>query len=172
MSALKQKKERGQQSVTQVTRRKARLFLAASGAVLVVFIAVFMLGQGQRNDSMIPIAGSSSSAAGGLAPARPDFQKLKGQWQRPDGGYIIDIMNIEAGGKMQAGYYNPRPIHVSRAEAAEEGETLGVFIELNDVNYPGSTYTLRYDPANDQLHGIYYQAALQQSFEVVFARMK
>ena len=40
------------------------------------------------------------------------------------------------------------------------------------MNYPGSTYTLTYDPASDQLKGVYYQAALQQRFEVVFVRMK
>jgi len=33
-----------------------------------------------------------------------------------------------------------------------------VFIELRDVNYPGSTYSLTYEPASDQLKGIYYQA--------------
>ena len=46
-----------------------------------------------------------------------------------------------------------------------------VFLELRDVHYPGSTYTLTYDPARDQLQGVYYQAALQQRFDVVFVRM-
>ena len=68
--------------------------------------------------------------------------------------------------------FNPRPIKVSQAEAAQEGATTKVFLELRDVQYPGSTYTLRYDPASDQLKGVYYQAALQQSFNVVFVRMK
>ena len=38
--------------------------------------------------------------------------------------------------------------------------------------YPGSTYTLTYNPAKDMLVGFYYQAAMQQNFDVVFARMK
>jgi hypothetical protein len=42
---------------------------------------------------------------------------------------------------------------------------------LRDVHYPGSTYTLTYDPAHDQLKGVSYQAALQQRFDVVFVRM-
>ena len=46
------------------------------------------------------------------------------------------------------------------------------FIELRDVNYPGSTYTLTYDLASDQLKGIYFQAAEQQRFEVAFVRVK
>jgi hypothetical protein len=45
-----------------------------------------------------------------------------------------------------------------------------VFVELRDVNYPGSTYALTYDAERDQLKGIYYQAAMQQQFEVFFVR--
>ena len=145
--------------------------LAALGAALVIAAAVFMPGRERQRDTAAPAGGSASNAAT-AAPAQPDFQKLKGQWQRPDGGYVIDIMEIAADGKMQAGYYNPRPIHVSRAEAVQAGEALTVFLELNDINYPGSTYTLRFDPVNDLLAGVYYQAALQQSFDVTFARMR
>jgi hypothetical protein len=52
------------------------------------------------------------------------------------------------------------------------GETLRVFIELQDVNYPGSTYQLTYDPAADRLTGTYYQAMLKESYEVDFVRLK
>ena len=47
-----------------------------------------------------------------------------------------------------------------------------VFIELRDANYPGCTYALSYNPANDQLVGIYFQAAMQQEFEVIFERLR
>ena len=73
---------------------------------------------------------------------------------------------------MDVAYFNPRPIKVSQAEASQEGTTMKVFLELRDVHYPGSTYTLRYDGASDQLKGVYYQAALQQRFDVAFVRMK
>jgi hypothetical protein len=36
----------------------------------------------------------------------------------------------------------------------------------------GSTYTLTYDPASDQLKGIYYQAVEQQRFDVAFVHIK
>jgi hypothetical protein len=42
----------------------------------------------------------------------------------------------------------------------------------DNVYYPGSTYALTYDPASDQLQGVYYQAAIQQRFAVVFVRMQ
>ena len=72
---------------------------------------------------------------------------------------------------MSAGYFNPRPINVSRAEALQEGQDVKVFLELQDVNYPGSIYHLTYDPKSDQLKGTYFQAALKQMFEVVFDRL-
>jgi len=100
------------------------------------------------------------------------FDMLKGRWLRPDGGYIIQIRAIEGSGKIDAGYFNPRPINVSKAQATKESGKIKVFVELTDVGYPGSTYTLTYDPKEDVLRGIYFQAALKQSFDVYFTRMK
>jgi hypothetical protein len=100
------------------------------------------------------------------------FHVLKGRWLRPDGGYIIQIRSIDGSGKMDAGYFNPRPIHVSKAEAKREGGNIKVFVELSDAGYPGSTYTLTYDPKEDVLRGAYFQAAIKQNFDVYFTRLK
>jgi hypothetical protein len=101
-----------------------------------------------------------------------DFRPLVGRWQRTDGGYVIDIRRVAPDGSMQAGYYNPRPINVARARASMVKEYLKVEVELRDTGYPGSTYTLLYDPDKDALLGFYYQAVQQQNFDVVFVRMK
>jgi len=45
-----------------------------------------------------------------------------------------------------------------------------VFVELQDVNYPGSTYMLIHDPEHDRLNGYYYQAVIKGTFDVVFVR--
>lgn len=100
----------------------------------------------------------------------PGFQKLVGRWLRPDGGYILEIKSVNSEGKMEAAYFNPRPIHVAMAKTFRDGAAINAFIELRDVNYPGSTYTLRYDSASDRLSGIYFQAAIRQQFEVEFIR--
>ena len=97
---------------------------------------------------------------------------LAGRWQRPDGGYVLEIRGIGPDGRAKAAYFNPRPIHVSRAEWKDREGLLQLFVELRDVNYPGSTYTLSYDAAADRLAGVYYQAALRETFDVVFERMK
>ena len=121
-------------------------------------------------------AQSTTPPAAKESVAKPDsnkgFESLKGRWQRPDGGYVLDIKNVDANGKLAAGYFNPRPINVSRAEATLDGTTIKLFIELRDVNYPGATYHLTFDPEKDQLRGVYFQPALQQKFDVFFVRMK
>ena len=53
-----------------------------------------------------------------------------------------------------------------------DGTTIKVFIELRDINYPGATYNLTYDPVSDQLRGVYFQPALQQKYDIFFIRMK
>jgi hypothetical protein len=110
-----------------------------------------------------------------VVPARaadPDFQTLKGRWLRPDGGYVLEIRKIAADGTMDAAYLNPRPVNVSRAKATRDKTTLRVFVELRAPNYPGSTYTLTYDPKRDELYGVYFQAVQGQSFDVVFVRAR
>jgi len=39
-------------------------------------------------------------------------------------------------------------------------------------NYPGSTYTLQYDPASDRLKGTYFQAVQRQTFDIEFMRAR
>lgn len=50
--------------------------------------------------------------------------KLKGNWLRQDGGYVIEIRSMSSDGKLDAAYFNPNPIHAYRAEATQEGTTL------------------------------------------------
>ena len=102
--------------------------------------------------------------------AQTGFQKLLGGWRREDSDYLIGIRRVAADGALDAGYFNPSPIHVAKAQATQEGAFTRVFIELRDTNYPGSTYNLTYDAANDRLVGTYYQAIEQQSFAVAFNR--
>jgi hypothetical protein len=86
------------------------------------------------------------------------FDKLVGSWTRTDGGYVIKIRSVGSDGKLDAGYFNPRPIKVSVAKASEKAAAVEVFVELRDINYPGSNYTLTYDPQRDALVGNYFQA--------------
>jgi hypothetical protein len=107
-----------------------------------------------------------------LAQATPELAILIGRWVRTDARYTIIIKSVDPSGKMDATYSNPNPINVSKAEVSVEGGTLKMFIELRDIGYPGSTYTLTYVPVADRLTGVYYQAVIQQKFDIVFQRAR
>jgi hypothetical protein len=85
---------------------------------------------------------------------------------------VITIKSVDAGGKLDAAYANPNPLPFSRAEAVRDGKTIRLFFELRAGGYNGSTYTLSYDPENDLLKGVYYQAVVQQKFDVHFTRVR
>lgn len=98
--------------------------------------------------------------------------KLVGKWERPDGGYVLEIKSVDASGKADVAYYNPNPINVSRAAAWRDQGTSKIVVELRDTGYPGCTYTLAHNPQGDQLFGQYFQAAQQETYEIVFSRLK
>ena len=55
-----------------------------------------------------------------------------GQWQRTDGGYVIEIRAVDASGILDPSYYNPKPINISQSSAKDSGGMLEVYIELWD----------------------------------------
>jgi hypothetical protein len=103
----------------------------------------------QSADRSAPGAASTEATNSATAPAGADgLQFLKGRWIRPDGNYLLEIRQVEAGGQLDAGYFNPNPIRVVGARAAKEGAAVKVYIELNDVNYPAVSTTLPICPSN------------------------
>lgn len=103
---------------------------------------------------------------------RTDEQTLAGRWVRPDGGYILELRDVRKNGGLSASYFNPRPINVHQAAWSRKARTIHVYVELRDVNYPGSKYDLTYDPASGALRGTYFQAVEKQSYDIEFVRMK
>ena len=132
--------------------------------------------------SILPVAGTLLVAlALALASCSSDHQEqvvekeateadLLGAWVRPDGGYILQIRSANPDGSLNAGYFNPRPINVGRAVWRKAGSVLKIEVFLDDANYQGSNYTLVYQPDEDQLTGLYFQAVVGQTFQVVFVR--
>ena len=111
-----------------------------------------------------------STTPGGSPPAESSFDSLAGRWVRLQGGYVITIRAVDADGKLDASYANPKPLPFHTAVASRDGNVLKLFFELRAGGYNGSTYTLRYDAANDRLTGVYDQVVVKQTFDVVFVR--
>jgi hypothetical protein len=101
-----------------------------------------------------------------------NLQHILGRWVRPDGGYILDLKEIGKDGTLKAAYFNPTPINVYRAELGREQGAITILVELRDVNYPGSTYNLIYDPPMDRWVGTYFQAVQKVSYNIEFMRSK
>jgi len=154
----------------------ARRGFPRSATILLGLAAVagagFWWSWGRHADSSAAVVSPAVTAtsAPAAAAAMTPLQRLAGRWERLDGGYVLEIRGVAAGGKVDAAYFNPQPIHVAKAEASQEGADVRLFVELRDVNYPGSTYSLRYDPARDVLEGAYFQAMERQTFDVAFVR--
>jgi hypothetical protein len=87
---------------------------------------VLSCGKNTEQDTTKDQATSSESNAPGH-PQR-DLKKLVGRWLRPDGGYVIEIQDVRHNGGLDAGYFNPRPINVSQANASLKGDALEVFV--------------------------------------------
>jgi len=175
MTKLKRRRPSSRKPSTKSGVRRVSV-LTVTLVLAVAIVATFALLRGRQPGGMgFPLPSSPAPSISLAAPAdsaESGFRALSGRWLRPDGGYILDIRDVDARGKIDAVYLNPRSIPVARAEATRDGSTVKVFVELRAPGYPGSTYTLIYDPMRDQLAGIYFQAALQQRFDVVFMRMQ
>ena len=150
---------------------------AFRGAAGVLLLAVAFGLTACRPDAAAPDAPTpvATNAPAPNAPApsaatKPEFQKLLGRWARTDGDYVLEVKSIDGGGKLEAAYFNPNPIHVAQATVKDSAGAARMFVELRDTGYPGCTYNLVFMPANDTLAGTYYQAAMQQEYSVQFER--
>jgi uncharacterized protein (DUF2147 family) len=137
---------------------------------IVILIVAFLWTSGL--EASVAEAAAEKADAGRPAAAQSEFQRLEGKWVRPDGGYILELKNIKKDGSLTAAYYNPRPIKVFSAQWNRKEGKINLFVELRDVNYPGSTYTLQYDPATDRLKGKYFQAVERRTFDIEFVRVQ
>ena len=175
MGSKKSKKRRAGGKGSGQKRRKFPTLLLIVLCAGVVLVGGWLILDNYTKDterkSGISATGSNNKTE--IPDARPDhLRELIGRWVRPDGGYVIDIRNVDADGKLQAAYFNPRPIHVSQARVTKAQKKLQIFLELRDVGYPGATYTLTYNAQHDVLAGLYFQPTVDQTFDVVFVRIQ
>jgi hypothetical protein len=152
-----------------MNRLRGRVLRQGMSVLFIMVILTVLVVMGK----LVPgVEGHAAEAGQPATPTseQPDPQRLVGRWVRPDGGYILDVREVVKEGRLKAAYFNPRPINLAKSEWREKDGALTVFVELRDVNYPGSTYTLQYDRESDRLKGTYYQAVEKQTFRIEFAR--
>jgi hypothetical protein len=151
-------------SLLSMQRRKRRVFLP-----LLVLMICCIVGTLWPMVGGVSAQGEKSSKQ---SSRETEVQRLIGRWVRPDGGYILELRKAHKGGSLEAFYFNPRPVKVFQAVWARQEGKISVMVELRDVNYPGSTYNLQYDPKSDRLKGTYFQAVEKQTYNIQFVRAK
>ena len=127
--------------------------------------------QGRDISSQQAIDTSSAAGLSGVYDTA-SAAKLTGHWLRSDGDYIIQIVKLSGNGKASIGYFNPGPVNVEKGEWLLENGRFYIHVVLRDVNYPGSTYTLGYNPGDDTFTGNYFQAVEGIYYDVIFSREK
>jgi hypothetical protein len=132
------------------------IYISAAAIILIGIIAFFILNNGNKTST--------------VDKNTVDKISLIGDWVRTDAQYLIRITKVNNDGTMTAQYFNPNPINVGKANWEQSYGNLKVIVEMRDVNYPGSTYTLNYLPDRDMLAGEYYQAVEGLTFYVEFSR--
>ncbi len=142
------------------TMKKNKTIYISAAAIIVFIVVLIILFTNNTEDT---VSSNKRSA---------DKNLLVGDWVRTDASYLIKIIKLNMDGTLEAQYFNPKPINVGKANWEENHGNLKIIVELRDVNYPGSTYTLSYLPDRDVLAGDYYQAAQGLNFYVEFARRK
>ncbi len=147
--------------------------------ILLILLIVLLFGcnssapkSSTKPEVVEPASEPANDPTSGQNSIKPDINQLKGEWMRTDGGKTIRINSVATDGKLDAAYFNPNPIRVGRSAWLMKDNILVVVVELRDVNYPGSTYTLQYFPDEDVLAGNYFQAVENANFEVEFTRQK
>ena len=140
-----------------MTNKYKSIFISLTVALLLIIVVIFLIVN--SNDDQLKSEIKSS-----------DKELLVGYWLRTDADYIIKINSVNDIGTIEAQYFNPKSINVGSALWENNHGNLKIYIELRDVNYPGSNYTLNYLPDRDILAGEYYQAVDKLTFYVEFER--
>jgi hypothetical protein len=154
-------------------------FSSALSVVFMISITTGFYSCGTKDDTKSPPSGQVVQDTVSAKPEQvqqasapvTDKKLLEGSWVRSDAEYVISIENMADDGSVRAQYFNPKPIHVGKAGWRNDGGFIVVYVELQDVNYPGSNYTLVYLPDKEMLAGQYYQAVDKETFDVSFNRI-
>lgn len=139
---------------TKYTRKKKKNKLALYLLILIIPIAYYFIFHLNKDEITTEDA----------------TEYLVGSWQRTEGNYIIKIDKVKEDGLLDAAYFNPGPINVGRAGWRVHEKILQIYVVLDDVNYPGSTYELSYNKETKMLDGTYYQATMKQTYQISFKK--
>ena len=107
------------------------IYISAAATIILVIVLIILF----TNNTKDTVSSNKKAV---------DKNLLAGDWVRTDASYLIKINKVNEDGTLEAQYFNPNPINVGKANWEGSHGNLEIIVELRDVNYPGSTYTLIY----------------------------
>lgn len=126
----------------------------------------------QQKEESIVVAPASGEAMQPATTNKIGKIDLVGEWTRTDAPYQLKITGLGDEGNLSVEYFNPKAIHIGKSGWKDTAGTIKVYIEMQDVNYPGSRYSLLFVPGKNLLTGTYFQAVEGETYEVDFIRTK
>jgi hypothetical protein len=85
-----------------------------------------------------PSASRSAPAQKRQSTEKSDVQRLEWRWIRPDGGYLLELLEIRKDGSLKAAYANPsRKIKVFRAGMEAQVRHIRCFCRAARRQLPG-----------------------------------
>src|SRR6218665_3865856 len=105
-----------------------------TAALIVIAAGLGACRKSASSEAEAKAAATPAQAPAAVTSAVPEpVKKLLGRWLRSDGGYALELRNADLSGVLEAGYFNPKSIRVSRAVWMQGGGGFQVAVELNDV---------------------------------------
>ena len=139
---------------------------------IVLIVLSFSCNEAEEKKETIESGSTNSEPVSQQPPKATDSSVVIGDWVRTDAPYEIKISELLSNGTMKVGYFNPRSINVGKALWTTADGSIKIYIELRDVNYPGSNYNLTYLPESDSFVGKYFQAVEGVTYDIGFSRKK
>ena len=89
--------------VHQTTRTGCSSSLRFLPPLVAVALLGLMVSCGSKTETPVAPPAPQTNAAPAAAAVSPELAKLVGKWQRPDGGYVVDIRGVDSSGKLDVG---------------------------------------------------------------------
>src|SRR4051794_32407610 len=103
-------------------------WVGISIALLIFAIAAVLVSNSKSKSTTKKSLGASSAVP--QAALSSAEKQLVGHWLRPDGGYVIEIREAKPDGQLDASYFNPSIVNISRADWKRDESGMQISIEL------------------------------------------
>lgn len=101
-----------------------------------------------------------------------DKNIIRGNWQREDAAVELQVSKLLKNGGLEVTYTNAKSVFVEKAGWTNSSEVLRLFLIYNQDGKSGYSLSLNYDEKNDWLIGVCTEGSNNNSYNVIFKRIR